>query len=159
MSVGSSGLFSLSPLPFRTGNELAVLKGGGGDMEVKGLIFVGTRTDRFEETRTFFKEVMGLSAVVDRHDFVIFRLPNEDVVEVFGPSDRDHTFFTGPAVGLLVEDIETARAEMEAAGIEFIGPTKSTESGKAWAYFRGPDENVYEITTGFAAPPGVGTEA
>ncbi len=43
-----------------------------------------------------------------------------------------------------MDDVEEARAEMEAAGVEFLGPVQRSE-GAAWSHFRGPDGNVYEI--------------
>jgi len=45
-----------------------------------------------------------------------------------------------------VDDIASARAEMESQGIEFIGPTEVMEDGYAWAHFRGPDGFIYELT-------------
>ena len=40
--------------------------------------------------------------------------------------------------------MEASRAEMEAAGVEFLGPIQQSE-GAAWSHFRGPDDNVYEV--------------
>jgi predicted enzyme related to lactoylglutathione lyase len=71
----------------------------------------------------------------------------EDTVEVFGSGDRDHEHFeTGPVVGFLVDDVEEARAGLEAVGNSFIGPVHSSEEGNSWAHFVGPDGNVYELT-------------
>jgi hypothetical protein len=34
---------------------------------------------------------------------------------------------TGPVLGFLVDDVETARKRLEAEGIEFIGPVQTWE--------------------------------
>ncbi len=66
-------------------------------------------------------------------------------MEVWRSEDVFHSFFgAGPVVGLRIEAVEEARAEMEAAGVEFLGPVQRSE-GAAWSHFRGPDGNVYEI--------------
>jgi predicted enzyme related to lactoylglutathione lyase len=120
---------------------------GGLLVEVKGLAWLGTRTRKFEDTTRFFRDTLGLRAEHEEPDFVVFRLPNGDKVEVFGPGDRDHTHFeTGPVVGFLVDDVEEARARLEAAGISFIDPVQSSEDGGTWSHFVGTDGNVYELT-------------
>ena len=45
-------------------------------MEVRGLGWLGIRTRRFEETATFFREVMGLETVRQERDVVGFRFPD-----------------------------------------------------------------------------------
>ena len=102
-------------------------------MEVKGLAWLGTRTRKFEDTTRFFRDTLGLRAEHEEPDFVVFRLPNTH-------------FETGPVVGFLVDDVEEARARLEAAGISFIGPVHSAEDGGTWSHFVGPDGNVYELT-------------
>lgn len=90
---------------------------------------------------------LGLHAEHTEPDFAVFRLPNDGKVEVFGPGDRDHEHFTtGPVAGFLVDDVEEARAELESAGISFIGPVHHYDQDSAWSHLVGPDGNVYEIT-------------
>ena len=116
-------------------------------MIARGLAWLGIRTREFEDTARFFRDTLGLRLEHEEPDFVIFRLPNGDKVEVFGPSDREHEHFeTGPVVGFLVDDVEEARARLEAGGISFIGPVHGAERGDSWAHFVGPDGNVYELT-------------
>ena len=116
-------------------------------MEIQGIAWLGTRTTEFKATARFFGETMGLPAEHEEPDFAVFRLPNGDKVEVFGPSDRAHEHFTtGPVAGFLVEDVKGARAELEEAGISFIGPVHHYDESSAWSHFVGPDGNVYELT-------------
>ena len=116
-------------------------------MEVIGLSWVGTRTERFEETTRFFGEVMGIERDDEQPGFVSFKTPRGDKVEVFDTDESGHDFMTtGPAVGFAVTDIDGARSELEAAEIEFMEPTQR-EGDFRWAHFRGPDGNIYEITS------------
>lgn len=115
-------------------------------MKVKGLIWLGTRTDRFEEMARLYEEVMGLETVSKDESFAEYRLPGGESVELFGPSETDHQHFTtGPVVGFEVDDVPAARAEMEAKGITFIGPIGGSADGYGWSHFWAPDGNIYEI--------------
>lgn len=116
-------------------------------MKVRGLAWLGTRTPNFDDTVRFFGDALGLRVEHEEPDFTVFRLPNGDTVEVFGPGDRDHTHFTtGPVIGFLVDDVEEARAELESSGTSFIGPVHRADDGGSWSHFVGPDGNVYELT-------------
>ena len=114
-------------------------------MEVEGLGWLGIRTERFEETARFFREVMGLEETRRERDVVGFAFPDGAEMEVWRPEDEFHSFFgTGPVVGLRVGDVEAARVAMEAAGVAFLGPVQRSERA-VWSHLRGPDGNVYEI--------------
>ena len=118
---------------------------GGWTVKVEGLGWLGIRTEKFEETARFFREVMGLEETRRERDVVGFAFPDGAELEVWRPEDEFHSCFgTGPVVGLRVDDVEEARAEMEAAGVVFLGPVQRSEVA-AWSHFRGPDGNVYEI--------------
>ena len=115
---------------------------------VQGLVWLGTRTDRYAETVAFFRDALDLPLETERTDFAAFRLPDGAVVEVFGPSDTDHTHFGDrPVTGFRVADVGGARARIEAAGGTFLAPTGDDGAGTRWAHFTGPDGNVYEITS------------
>jgi glyoxylase I family protein len=118
-----------------------------GDL-VKGLVWVGSRTEHYGDMVGFYRDVLRLPLELEDGEFAVFRLPDGSKAEVFGPSDTAHTHFTkGPVAGFLVDDVESARGVLEAEGIEFIGPVHEWEStGEAWSHFRAPDGNVYEIT-------------
>lgn len=117
-------------------------------MQVRGLVWLGTATDRFDESVTFFRDVLRLPVVVDEPDFVALQLPDTSLVEVFAPGSpyaRHHD--TAPVAGFLVDDVEVARDELAAAGIELVGEVEVSEDYR-WQYFRAPDGNLYEITSG-----------
>jgi predicted enzyme related to lactoylglutathione lyase len=93
-----------------------------------------------------FEHQLGLRRRQDQPGIAVFELDNGDTVEVFTADEPDHLHFTtGPVVGFEVDDIESARAELEAAGIVVLGPTQRG-GGLAWLHFRGSDGNVWELT-------------
>lgn len=122
-------------------------------MKVERIAWLGTRTERFDDTTSFFRDVLGLSVEHQEDGFAMFRLPaaDRDYVEVFGPDEPGASLYgTGPVVGLLVDDLVGARAELRAAGVELLDETHWPESmpGYGWFHVRAPDGNVYAIVQG-----------
>jgi catechol 2,3-dioxygenase-like lactoylglutathione lyase family enzyme len=116
-------------------------------MRAHKLAWLGTRTDNPEATVEFFRSVLGLSVDHEEPGFVVLRLPDGAKVEVFGPgSDFNRHFTTGPVAGFLVDDVQAATAELAAAGVEVVQAPVHDSRGNAWAHFRGPDGNLYELT-------------
>jgi catechol 2,3-dioxygenase-like lactoylglutathione lyase family enzyme len=112
-------------------------------MEVIGLGWAGTRTDRAPDLARFYRDVLGLQLVHTEPDFWVFALPDGRHVEVFGAGypGKEH-FETGPVVGFAVTDLAQAVQELRDAGIALVG-----EPGPTWQHFRGPDGNVYELVS------------
>ncbi len=111
-----------------------------------GFSWAGTRTDKFEETKEFFTTFFGVQPTYEEEGFVKYDLANGQTFEIFSVEYKGHHHFTtGPVLGFDVEDIDAARNEMEAAGVEFIGSTDGDVTQSRWAHFRGPDGNVYEL--------------
>ena len=114
-------------------------------MHVKGLVWLGVRTAQFEEMLKFFHEVLGLPSIRDESEIAGFELANGTQVEVYRPEEEFHSFFTtGPVVAFEVDDVDAARASMEASGIEFIGPMQRV-GRTSWNHFKAPDGTVFEI--------------
>lgn len=114
-------------------------------MRVKSLGWMGVRTDRFLETVSFYRDLLGLEMLKDEADAAWFRLEDGTEVHVYGPDDSDHNFFeAGPVVGLNVDDFDETRSRMITAGIQFVGNVQR-DGLRAWNHFLGPDGNVYEI--------------
>jgi catechol 2,3-dioxygenase-like lactoylglutathione lyase family enzyme len=125
----------------QTARQLRVEDTAG--MDVTGLGWSGTRTERAEELAAFYANVLGLALVHREPGLWVFRLPDGRNVEVFGPDypGKDH-FDTGPVVGFAVLDLRQAVEELRSAGVELLG-----EPGPTWQHFRGPDGNVYELVS------------
>jgi predicted enzyme related to lactoylglutathione lyase len=117
-------------------------------MRVKGVSWVGVKTDQYEAMTAFFRDIIGLEAIAERDDFLVFRMPDGDQVEIFGPNGPDpvEQFAHDQVVaGLVVEDLAAAIAELQAAGIELIGERKTGGGGYSWQHFRAPDGKVFDL--------------
>ena len=121
-------------------------------MNVKGIVWLGTRTERFDQMTEFCRTVLGLSQRSIEPGFAVFEMPNDDLFEVFGSDQSMNEFMTHPVAGFLVDDIAAARAEMEERGIQFIGPIHGDTDDYKWTHFRAPDGFVYELTYSTAYP-------
>ena len=121
-------------------------------MNVKGIVWLGTRTERFDQMTEFCRTILGLSQKSSEPGFAVFEMPNGDLFEVFGSDQSMNEFMTHPVAGFLVDDIEAARAEMEVQGIQFIGPIHGDTDDYKWTHFRAPFGFVYELTHSTAHP-------
>lgn len=121
-------------------------------MKVKGVVWVGTASEKYEETERFFRETMGFTPFQQREDLSILRLDSGEWVEIFGPSDPHFAEFgDGLVVEFLVDDLDDARSELEGKGVEFL--TENHGWGEyAWVRFRGPDGKIYGLTSGPYGP-------
>ena len=110
-------------------------------MEITGLGWCGTRTERAAELAHFYEHTLGQRLVHAEPGFWVFQLADGRHVEVFSPGypGQEH-FGTGPVVGFAVRDLPAAVEELRSAGVELLG-----EPGPTWQHFRGPDGNVYEL--------------
>jgi catechol 2,3-dioxygenase-like lactoylglutathione lyase family enzyme len=112
---------------------------------VRSIGFLGVRTSAFDATVSLYRDVLGLEPVLERPGAAWFRAADGASIHVYGPDDDDHAFFgSAPVAGLEVDDFDSTRAAMIAAGIEFIGEPQR-DGRTAWNHFVGPDGNVYEI--------------
>ncbi|MGI9659066.1 MAG: VOC family protein [Gaiellaceae bacterium] len=119
-------------------------------MEILGLSWLGTRTERFDEMRAFAKDVLGLKVLKDEPGVAFFELANGDQFEVFGsdyPAGGHPP--SGAVAAFTVADAAEARAELIAAGLE-VGELESL-MGYTWAYFTAPDGNKYMVLDGTQA--------
>lgn len=118
-------------------------------MNVLRIGFLGTRTTNHQQMTGFLRDVLGLPSVWDKPDWSGFQLPTgkNDFVEVFGPSKQDPNLFPdtagSPLVAFIVEDVVSARAEVEAAGTELLSEVIWVGDNFGWFFFRAPDGNVY----------------
>lgn len=118
------------------------------DVQVRGVVWAGVRTDRFAETVAFFRDVLGMPLVEVSPGFAWSKLDDSSQFEVFGPPDTDHLHFTtGPVPEFLVDDLAAAHARLERSGVDVLGPIRGSPD-QGWFHFRGPDGNVYGLTDG-----------
>jgi catechol 2,3-dioxygenase-like lactoylglutathione lyase family enzyme len=115
-------------------------------MELKGLVWFGTRTPQFDEMVGFAEQVLGLERRRREDGLAAFALPNGDTFEVFDPRHPGGGHPEGVAAGFLVDDADAAAEELRATGVE-VSEVNSAGNFR-WAYFRAPDGNLYELTSG-----------
>src|SRR5213594_2018356 len=112
-------------------------------MKVSGIGWLGLVSDR-AETRRFYAEVLGLDLVEDTQDYAYYSIDDTTNLEILasntplaGRQDRRCL-----AVGLLVEDLDSAVQELKAAGANLKGEIEEWESDNErhrWIYFEDPD--------------------
>jgi catechol 2,3-dioxygenase-like lactoylglutathione lyase family enzyme len=121
-------------------------------MAVLKVAFVGIRSDRLEETVALFRDVIGVPVTRQTDDLVGFRLADGTALEIYGPADEFHAFFTtGPVVAFRVDDFDATRRAMLAAGVHFNGDVQHS-NGVSWQHFHCPDGTVLEISGPGAEP-------
>ena len=110
---------------------------------VTGVDFVGVATRDLEEAIRFYRDTLGLPCSVYRpeRNFAEFETGNL-TLSVLVPEKMGMEHFSSPApIALHVDDIESARARLEAAGVQFQGDTFDTGVCHM-AFFSDPNGNA-----------------
>src|SRR4051812_6288853 len=113
-------------------------------MRVLSVAWVGTRTTEYAATLAFFRDVLGLRVSSAEDDFAVLDVPDGATVEIFGPASQYNRHLTHPVAGFLVDSLEDAVAELQAAGVEIVLPVQHGGT-RSWIHFRAPDGFVYEL--------------
>ena len=110
-------------------------------MEVLGLVFAGSATDRRPEMAAFAGDVLGLEpAPAGGVSADMFGQPDGSFFAVAGPREMGET---SRMIGFLVADLEAAVAELRAAGVEVDEPAENDRH--RYVHFRAPDGKLYEL--------------
>ena len=111
-------------------------------MEVLGLVFAGSATHRREPMARLVEDVLGLRRVPDADvDADMFELPDGSRFAV--ADEREEGGGTSRTIGFLVADVDSAVAELRAAGVEVDEPAENDRH--RYAHFVAPDGRLYEI--------------
>jgi len=111
-------------------------------MEIRGIGFVGSHTTAHAAMGDFLRDVLGLAPIaVDGVGATLFAASNGDILAVAPPYEEDGS--TERTIGLIVDDLDGAVAELHAAGVETDGISENAR----WRYshFRMPDGKLYEL--------------
>ena len=107
--------------------------------------FVGLRTNRLAEMVALFRDVLAVPIVRRQGDLVGFKLADGTVLELYGPAEEFHAFFTtGPVVGFRVANFDHVHRALVEAGTPFLSETQRSD-GLAWRHFCCPDGTIAEI--------------
>jgi catechol 2,3-dioxygenase-like lactoylglutathione lyase family enzyme len=110
-------------------------------MEILGLVFAGSATDRRPEMARFVADVLGLApAAAGGVSADLFALPDGAFFAVAGPREMGETSRT---IGFLVGALEQAVAELRAAGVEVDEPAANDRH--RYVHYRAPDGELYEL--------------
>jgi len=111
-------------------------------MRIRGIGFVGSHTTAHVEMGAFLRDVLGLTpTAIDGVGAELFAASNGDVLAVAPPYEEDGSMER--TIGLIVDDLDGAIAELHAAGVETDGIGENAR----WRYshFRMPDGKLYEL--------------
>jgi catechol 2,3-dioxygenase-like lactoylglutathione lyase family enzyme len=119
-------------------------------MKVERTDFVSVFTQDMQRAKKFYGETLGLEIESSADSDTEFRC-GQVTLDVFDPSSIGQEFAPSPAgLALRVHDVDEARAELEAKGVEFDGETLVTDVCKM-AFFKDPDGNALLLHRRFDA--------
>lgn len=111
-------------------------------MELLGLVFVGSATDRRAAMTRFVATTLGLPRVsAEGFGADVYELPDGSRFAV--DDEREPGRGTSRTVGFLVGDLDAAVAELRAAGVPVDDALQL--GSERYAHFHAPDGELYEL--------------
>ncbi len=108
--------------------------------------WIGVVAEDLEAQRRWWGELLGVPETGSGPDYVEFHLDGRKF-ELLQRSDEPQYDRPRFQVGFAVDDIAEAREELIRRGAEPISEIIEGDES-SWAYFKDPEGNVFEITTG-----------
>jgi catechol 2,3-dioxygenase-like lactoylglutathione lyase family enzyme len=110
-------------------------------VNVERVDFVSFLTQDIQQAKRFYTDVLGLEIESEGESDLEFRC-GQVTLDIFDPSSIGQRFAPSPAgLALRVPDVDAARAELEAEGVQFDGETIETSVCRQ-AWFKDPDGNA-----------------
>ena len=110
-------------------------------MRVEHVDFVSFLTQDLVRAKRFYTEVLGLEVESEGESDMELSC-GQVTLDIFDPSSIGQPFAPSPAgLALRVSDVDAARADLEAKGVEFDGETIVTGVCRQ-AWFKDPDGNA-----------------
>ena len=102
--------------------------------------------------RQFYAETLGLpeTFVVEEAGWAEFTVLDGVVIGLNALNGDPHPGPGGTTIVLGVEEVDAARSQLEAAGVEFVGPTEEVPGMVRLAGFRDPDGNSLMLSQNLA---------
>jgi catechol 2,3-dioxygenase-like lactoylglutathione lyase family enzyme len=109
-------------------------------VNVERVDFVSFLTQDIQRAKQFYTDVLGLEMESEGESDMELRC-GQVTLDIFDPSSIGQPFAPSPAgLALRVPDVDAARAELEAKGVQFDGETIETSVCRQ-AWFKDPDGN------------------
>ena len=109
-------------------------------MIVEHVDFISVPVTDLQRSEAWYRDTLGLEIETEGESDMEFRC-GQVTLDVFDPSSIGQPFAVSPAgLALRVPDVDAARAELEAKGVEFDGDTIETGVCRM-AFFKDPDGN------------------
>jgi catechol 2,3-dioxygenase-like lactoylglutathione lyase family enzyme len=109
-------------------------------VKVERVDFVSFLTQDLPRAKQFYTDVLGLEVETEGESDMELRC-GQVTLDIFDPSSIGQPFAPSPAgLALRVPDVDAARAELEAKGVQFDGDTIETSVCRQ-AWFKDPDGN------------------
>jgi catechol 2,3-dioxygenase-like lactoylglutathione lyase family enzyme len=110
-------------------------------VQIRGVVFVGTSTAQRDQMCIFARDVLGLEQL-ERPEVEanLFRLPDGATFAIASPGGMGET---ERSIGFLVDDLDTAVAELRSAGTHVDEPAENET--ERYAHFVAPDGQLYEV--------------
>lgn len=119
-------------------------------MKIERADFVSVFTRDIKRAKEFYAGTLGLEIESEGESDMEFRC-GQVTLDVFDPSSIGQEFAVSQAgLALRVPDVDAARAELEAKGVEFDGETIETDVCRM-ASFKDPDGNALLLHRRFDA--------
>jgi len=110
-------------------------------MQIEHVDFVSFLTQDIKRARDFYADTLGLEIESEGEHDIEFSC-GQVTLDVFDPSSIGQPFSPSPAgLALRVPDVDEARGELEAQGVQFDGETIETSVCRQ-AWFKDPDGNA-----------------
>jgi catechol 2,3-dioxygenase-like lactoylglutathione lyase family enzyme len=110
-------------------------------VNVERVDFVSFLTQDIQRAKRFYTDVLGLEVEAEGESDMELRC-GQVTLDIFDPSSIGQPFSPSPAgLALRVPDVDAARAELEAKGVQFDGETIETGVCRQ-AWFKDPDGNA-----------------
>jgi catechol 2,3-dioxygenase-like lactoylglutathione lyase family enzyme len=119
-------------------------------VNVERVDFVSFLTQDIQQAKRFYTDVLGLEVETEGESDLELRC-GQVTLDIFDPSSIGQPFAPSPAgLALRVRDVDAARAELEAKGVQFDGETIETSVCRQ-AWFKDPDGNSLMLHRRFDA--------
>jgi predicted enzyme related to lactoylglutathione lyase len=108
--------------------------------------WIGVVADDLDRQRRFYGAVLGFTEIADGPGWVQFDLGEERLLEIVQRSGQPQYDQARYQVGYAVEDIEAAREQLIALGVQAVSDLEGSASASGrWCYFRDAEGNVFEL--------------